>query len=110
LLLPEIRRELRICDSPEQLSEKVDAGFARTTLSDGLQRLRWHIFDTTEGGDAARAARIIVESRRAGRRGVVRKLRAELIWRKEYLKRLGGRIGRRYGLLQPSPDAAQVSR
>jgi CDP-Glycerol:Poly(glycerophosphate) glycerophosphotransferase len=110
LLLPEIRRELPICASPEQLPEKVDEAFARTTLSDGLQRLRRHIFDTTEGGDAARAAKIIVESRRARRRGIVRQLRTELIWRKEYLKRLGGRIGRRYGLLQRSPDAAQVSR
>lgn len=61
LLLPEVGRHIPICLAPEDLSQKVSEALALDLRSGEIQELRKELFDSTEGGDAARAARIICE-------------------------------------------------
>jgi len=96
LLLPEIKREIPVCLAPEQLSQKVDEATALDPGSEGLQKLRRYMFDTSEGADAERAAKAIVEFTDTRRRMPWSSVRTGLRWRKQYLRYHGLRIARRY--------------
>ena len=96
LLLPEIKQEIPICLAPEELSQKVDEATALDFGSEGLQKLRRYMFDSSEGADAERAAKAIVEFTDTRRRMPWSSVRSGFRWRKEYLRHHVGRIARRY--------------
>ena len=100
LLLPEVKKVLPICVTPTDVVDRFHKIFAQTEISSGMVKIRGHMFDTTEGRDAQRAARAIVEcvERNRGRRWS--RVRTGLRWRKEKLRRHVGRVARRYGLLK----------
>ena len=97
LLLPELKQEIPICLAPAELSQKIDEATSLDFGSEGLQKLRKHMFDTSEGADAERAAKAIVEFTDTRRPMGWSRVRTEW-WRprKQYLRRHVGRIVRRY--------------
>jgi hypothetical protein len=85
LLLPEIRRHITICVAPEKLSQSINEAVALDTRSRQIQKLRRYMFDTTEGVDAARAARAIIEFTDQRPRRLWSTMRTDLRWRGQCL-------------------------
>ncbi len=100
LLLPDVKKVLPICVTPTDVVDRVHKIFAQTEISSGMVKIRGHMFDTTEGRDAQRAARAIVECVERNRGRHWSRVRTGLRWRKEKLRRHVGRVARRYGLLK----------
>jgi CDP-Glycerol:Poly(glycerophosphate) glycerophosphotransferase len=96
LLLPEIRQEIPICLAPEELSQKIDEAVAADPGSEGLQKLRRYMFDTSEGADAGRAAQALIECVENNAAMPWSSVRTGLRWRKQYLRYHMARIARRY--------------
>ena len=61
LLLPELAQYVPICLSPDDLAAKVNEALKLDYSDYGLAALRSEMFDTSEGADAIRAARAIIE-------------------------------------------------
>ncbi|MGC1187835.1 MAG: polysaccharide deacetylase family protein, partial [Candidatus Acidiferrales bacterium] len=58
---PPITQEIPICLTPGSLAQNIDKALALNYRSAGLQVLRKELFDSTDGKDAARTARMIYE-------------------------------------------------
>jgi hypothetical protein len=95
LLMPEIRRQIPICLAPEELSQKVEEAVAMDIGSEGLQKLRRYMFDTSNGADGERAAQEIVRFIERSRYVYWSSVRTGLRWRKEYLRNCVGQVKRR---------------
>ena len=80
LLLPEIGRLIPVCLTPDSLSQKVAEAQGLDYGSGELQALRHEMFDTTNGNDADRAARAIVEFVEEKRRRPWSRVRSEIRW------------------------------
>jgi CDP-Glycerol:Poly(glycerophosphate) glycerophosphotransferase len=85
LLLPEIKQHIAICGAPEKLSQSISEALTLGTRSQQIQKLRRYMFDTTEGDDAVRAARAIIEFTDQRPRRLWSTMRTDLRWRGQCL-------------------------
>jgi len=94
LELPEIIPQIPICLMPKELPQKVEEAFTLDTGTEGFQKLRRYMFDTTEGCDAERAAIAIMQAIEKNQNSLWSKMRTGLRGRKEHFRSGAGRVKR----------------